>query len=176
VHEPYVQGDAQRADRAWDWRITIPALAFAIGAARRPRMFQVCLAATDHPLAMVVLLENERWIADPAMPAVYVWYLTGAPAIATSGHGQPRLLTSAALDIAVTVSLNSRALGRLWLHAAPEGGTRLLDWYRNRGLEPVPASATLPQPRVGRRRNDSRYFQMKPEAAVAFSMDLDAFR
>jgi hypothetical protein len=86
------------------------------------------------------------------------------------------MLTAAALDIAVTVSLNGAARGRLWLHAAPEGGRRLMQWYENQGLEHVDGDATLPGPRLGGRQNDGRYFQLTPATAAAFSDRLQAYR
>lgn len=122
-------------------------------------MYQLCLAKDDFPLAMVALLERERWIGRERLPAVYLWYLSGAPAAAVAARGaRPKMITAAALDIALTVSMNGPARGRLWLHAAPEGGQKLMDWYRARGLENVPPGIKLPGPRISERINDGRYF------------------
>jgi len=176
VHDPFIEGDHTRADHDWDWAFAIPQLTFAVGVLRRPRMFQLCMAGSDFPLGMVALLENERWIDDQSQPAVYVWYLTGAPSAAVVDHGGPKLLTAAVLDIAVALSLNGRAQGRLWLHADPGGGPGLLDWYSNRGLEPIAASVTLPSPVLAQRRNDGRYFQLTPRSAISVSNSMDAYR
>ena len=175
VHGPFVSQNPARADREWDWEMQIPLLTFAAGAIRRPRMFQLCLARGDFPIAMVALLERERRIGDQRQPAVYVWYLTGAPLEAVDAHGAPRLITAAALDIAVTISLESAAQGHLWLHAAPEGGGTLMDWYRKKGLESVPLGTRLPGP-VGGRTNDGRYFRLAPHSAKAVSDSMNAYR
>jgi hypothetical protein len=110
VHDPFIADDQARADRDWDWRWRIPLLTFGGGLARRPRLFQLCRADNDFPLAMVSLLENERWIGDHARSAVFVWYLAGAPSWAVASHGAPKLLSAAALDIAISVSLNGPAM------------------------------------------------------------------
>jgi hypothetical protein len=139
-------------------------------------MFQLSSAASDFPLGMVALLENERSIGSEKQSAVYLWYLTGAPKAAVSHLGSPKLLTVAALDIAVTISLNGAAQGRLWLHAAPEGGVELMDWYRNLQLEQVAPGEGLPQPSVNIRKNDGRYFRFDINSALQFSQKLDRFR
>lgn len=176
VQAPFIRGDAKRADRDWDWRWQIPLLAFGGGLARRPRMFQLCLAADDFPVGMLALLENERWIGDHTQSAVYVWYLAGAPAAAVADRGAPKWLTTAMLDVAVAVGLNGAAQGRLWLHAAPEGGTPLLDWYRGRGLEQVSGDVILPGPRLAERVNDGRYFRLTRSLSEAFCSRLDGYR
>lgn len=151
---------------------------FSLGATlqRRPHIYQLCIEDDGFPLAMVALLERERWIADQKVAAVYLWYLVGAPAAAVESHGRPKLLTAAALDIAVTVSLNGGARGHLWLHAAPEGGQRLLDWYEARGLERVPVGYSLPRARLVPRPNDGRYFWLRPERSVVASELMKAYR
>ena len=50
-----------------------------------------------------------------------------------AGKVAPKLIATAALDVVITVSINGVTNGRLWLHAAPEGGARLLDWHESRG-------------------------------------------
>jgi hypothetical protein len=175
VHQPFIAGDLARTDRDWDWGWITP-LTFGIGRRRRPRMFQLCLAADDFPLAMISLLENERWIGDHSRAAVFVWYMAGAPAKAVEDKGAPRLLTAAVLDVAVSVSLNGAAQGRLWLHAAPEGGERLLSWYDGRGLERVPGGTILPGPIVHSRTNDGRYFRLTPTTASVASTNMNLYR
>ena len=176
VHAPYIRVDGARPDRDWDWVWEIPILTFAVGVARRPRIFQLSLALDDFPLGMIALLENERWPTDHAQPAVYVWYVTGAPFAAVAGRGDPKLRTAATLDIAVTIGLNSAADGRLWLHAAPEGGDTLLRWYTEKGFEQVAGHIVLPSGLLVPRENDGRYFQLTATAAADFSRGLDGCR
>lgn len=176
VHEPFIEGDAIRADADWDWDVEIPLLTFRIGMRRRPRMLQLYAIDGDFPLGMVALLENERWIADRRRSASFLWYLSGAPASAFEGRPVPKMITAATIDMAVTISLNGAADGRLWLHAAPEGGDRLLEWYKERGLEQVPQTTKLPGPLVGPRRNDGRYFRLTQSRARVVSARLNEYR
>ena len=176
VQAPFIRGDGTRTDKDWDWLYQIPVLTFAVGAGRRPRLFQLSLSQDDFPIGMVALLEHERWPRDQDLPAVFVWYMTGAPHRAVCGRGGPRLLTTATLDIAVTVGLNGAARGRLWLHAAPEGGLPLLRWYHDKGLEMVPPDLVLPSSRLVPRENDGRYLQLTGCGAAAFSRRLDGYR
>lgn len=176
VHAPYIRVDCARPDRDWDWVWEIPILTFAVGVVRRPRIFQLSLAHDDFPLGMIALLENERWPADHGLPAVYVWYVTAAPNAAVVERGHPKLRTAATLDIAVTIGLNGAASGRLWLHAAPEGGDTLLRWYVDKGLENVATHISLPSGLLVPRENDGRYFQLTAQAAADFSRSLDGCR
>lgn len=176
VHERFIRPDESRADRNWDWRWQIPLITFGGGLARRPRMFQLCRASDSFPLGMLALLENERSINDHSQPAVYVWYLTGAPEAAVQDKGAPKGITTAVLDIAVTLSLNGPAQGRLWLHADRGGGERLLDWYRSKGLESVAPDITLPGPAVVGRPNDGRYLQLDEARARQVSDRLAGWR
>jgi hypothetical protein len=175
-HGPFIEGGVTRADGDWDWDLEIPLLTLAVGVRRRPRILQLYSVADDFPLGMVAMLENERWIADRRRSASYVWYLSGAPASAFAGREAPKLVTAATLDMALTMSLNGPADGRLWLHAAPEGGDRLLEWYQNRGLEQVPQITRLPGPAVRPRRNDGRYFRLTPSQARVVSAGMNEYR
>ena len=176
VQEPFIAKDRQRADWNWDWRIKIPLFTFGAGLTRRPRIYQLCSAEDLFPLAMVSVLETERWIWNHRQSALFLWYLTGAPAAAVASRRSPKLVTAAAFDLALTVSLNSRANGRLWLHAAPEGGTRLLDWYEAKGLERVPLGTRLPGPKFSERINDGRYFYVTADNAGVVSDSMKEYR
>ena len=176
VHDGFIRPDPGRVDRNWDWRWQIPLITFGGGLVRRPRMFQLCRASDAFPLGMLALLENERSINDHAQSAVYVWYLTGAPDNAVRDRGAPKGITTAVLDIAVTLSLNGPAQGRLWLHAHPVGGERLLDWYRSRGLASVPPDTILPGPAIVGRPNDGRYLHLDEAGALEVSHRLAGWR
>lgn len=176
VHTPHIATDPTRTDRAWDWRRRIPLIAFGGGFARRPRLFQLHTDPGDFPLGMIALLENERAIGDEASSAVFVWYLAGAPEAAVQAHGNPRAITTAVLDIAIQVGLHGQADGRLWLHADPGGGDRLLDWYQAKGLEMVPQDTTLPGPAIVGRPNDGRYFRLDEARARRVAAHLAEWR
>jgi hypothetical protein len=174
--QPHVVADERRADRHWDWQVEIPFTVAAFGWRRRPRMFQMCRRDDDFPLGMVALLEEERRIVNHDLPAVFVWYATAAPEAAFPGHDTPVNLMTSTMDIAVTVALNGRAGGHLWLHADPAGGDRLVSWYVSKNFDSVPRWVTLPQPSVGFRRNDGRYYLLTPEGALRRSQALERFR
>ncbi|MDR3523271.1 MAG: hypothetical protein P4L66_04130 [Acetobacteraceae bacterium] len=176
VQRPHIEGNTNRADHDWDWLTLIPTLTFAAGARRNPRMFQICTAETGFPLAMISLLETERHPVDHSQTSVFAWYLAGAPSSAVEAQGSPKLLMSAALDVAITVSLNGPARGQLWLHAAPEGGQRLMDWYAKQSLVPIARNVRLPGSLVAPRRNDGRYFQLDPGDALRVSSRMDKYR
>lgn len=174
--QPHVARDATRADRDWDWLVEIPTIVRVLGARRGARMFQLCRRSDGFPLGMVALLEQERWIDNERQPAVFVWYATGAPAAAIPGDDKPANLMTSTLDIAVSVALASAAQGRLWLHADPAGGDRLLDWYATKGFDRVPRWVSLPGRLPGFRRNDGRYFRLTPGGSNRFAAALEGFR
>lgn len=178
VHWPYIAGVASRSDRDWgpDWHFRIPGAFLAGRTLRRSRMFRLVSVHTRSPIGIILLLESERWVADQNRPAVFVWYCSGAPDAYLTYHGHPKMVHRAVLDIAVTVSLNGPADGQLWLHAEPKGGQALLDWYAGRGLLPLAASLDLPQPIIGSRVNDGRYFCLDATAARRYSASLDSWR
>jgi hypothetical protein len=176
VHTPFIEGDTTRADFDWDWEWMIPRLTVTAGMRRKPRLFQVNLAQDNFPVGMVSMLEHERWPEDRSQKAVFVWYLTAAPGPAVSKYGAPKKLMQAALDVGVTVALNGSAQGRLWLHAAPEGGQKLFDWYGKQGLVNIASDVILPSARYPVRVNDGRYFQLTPEQARQVSSNMDGFR
>jgi len=175
VHDPYISGMAERADSTWRWN-RIAKIVFGVGALRKPRMLQLCARGSNFPLGMVAILENERWPGDPRKPAVFVWYLSAAPPRAVMDQGGQKALTAATLDIAVTISLNGPAEGRLWLHAAPAGGETLMDYYLKRGLEPIPRNAIIPGSMIAPRDNDGRYFKLTEESAITLSQKMEKYR
>ena len=85
------------------------------------------------------------------------------------------MLGKIGLDIAVTHAFNHDLEGRTELHAAPEGGERLVSWYKNQGMKMFPKDGKLP---LGRqlRGNDGRYFHFSGVDAIIFSQKLDKYR
>ncbi len=183
--QPDIDKSGPRADQGWDWR-KIALLLWGAGMRRGPRLFQLQVGPELRPVAMLALLENERWVNDPQRPAVYVWYLSTAPRSISSATGvdgspcTPGLVGKAALDVALCVSQASDGGGRLWLHADPNGGDSLIQWY---GLD---AHATripdiglpfLPGDGIrGARPNDHRYFAFTDETALWATQQHTHFR
>jgi hypothetical protein len=161
VQTPFIAKDPARNDASWDLAVTIPALLAAAGR-RTPRMFQVAAGPGRFPIAMLALLQTERWHADHDQDAVFIWYVAAAPREALLSLGGPRLVGTATLDFALLLSLASSAEGRVWLHADPAGGDTLLDWYRRQGFVTVPRNVrTLPGTIVRPRMNDGRYLSIQ---------------
>lgn len=173
IHSPYITKARDRADANWDWN-RILRQCKTIGVRRGLLVFQIAHRDTATPLAMVVLLADERWPLDHSQPAVFAWYLSGAPSEAVQSIGEPKCLMRAAMDVALTVSLNGKADGRLWLHAAPEGGRRLLEWYAGFGLQPISKNIRLPAFPI--RQNDGGYFMTDPSLARRLSCTMDDCR
>ena len=129
------------------------------------------------PCAMVQLVARYPALDDRREASVFLWYLADAPAKALEPllpvSLMPKMLGTVALDIAVTHSFNENLAGRTGLHAAPEGGDTLTEWYSSRGMANLPKSANRPSMF---RANDGRYFYYTPSAATAASQVLDNFR
>ncbi|WP_145701894.1 hypothetical protein [Azospirillum baldaniorum] len=172
--QPVIDSIPNRADAGWDWNLKIPMAAFMGGMVRQPRLFQVTAGPSAHPAAMIAILLNERCFYS-AGPAAFLWYLSTAPdpciKVQTRGGriDSPGMLGLAALDVALTLSLHSPCNGRMWLHAAPQGGNALLHWYGLSAVAnrvPSESYGTLPGAPFMGRRNDERYFAFTTETAL----------
>jgi hypothetical protein len=174
--------DPPRADHEWRWRRILGSaglVARVLGQEPTGFTLGVEYAELDAfvPCAMVFLAGRFPAVDDPSVDSVFLWFVASAPRSfldeALPPELKPGRLGEAALDIAVTHSLNNGLDGRIGLHADEAGGDTLLDWYQARGLTSLAREAPL------RRRlstNDGRYFFFSPETALAFSRSLDEFR
>ena len=180
---PFLLQDPARPDSDWRWR-WIAMVAFGLGALRRPRLFQISAGVSETPIAMMALLENERWLAGEE-PATFLWYLSTSPEQAPKptterGPVTPKLVGKAALDLAICISLDSESDGRLLLHADPKGDqTGLRCWYgTSGGMTNIGASAftKLPGAPPFGRRNDGRYFCYTRTTARLARQDMDQWR
>jgi hypothetical protein len=133
------------------------------------------------PVGMLSVVEYP-FVVAPSQTATFVWYMTAAPPealrelLGRPDHQLPKRLTTLVLDMAVCISFNLRHFGRACLHAAPEGGQDLWEWYVERGMAPLLQTITLP---FGFRRlkgNDGRYFYYAEAAALEASKMNDMFR
>ena len=182
-------GKDPRADTgwAWHWDRVIRPLLFHGGRKRKAALYRLSVGSRDRPAAMLAVLTEERWPLDPALDAVYVWYLSTAPdevltVDTLSGEsGIPGKISQAALDVAITLSLNNpRTRGRVWLHADPGGKDKLMRWY---GIDamgtriPMETHSRLPGFIHARSRaNDQRYFVWTPDMSEWFSSRFDDLR
>src|SRR6201995_655050 len=132
-----------RADHDWRWgRILASAALVARVLGQRPAGFTLGVEYADEgafvPCAMVFLAGSFRALDDPERDAVFLWFVSSAPRAfledVLPDRMRPGRLGEAALDIAVTHSLNNGMGGRVGLHADQAGGDDLTDWYRDRGM------------------------------------------
>jgi hypothetical protein len=167
-----------RADRGWRWPLIWATTKFAL--TQRPIGFAICVTTstgTEIPCGLVLLVGRYAALDDPNSQSVFLWYLADAPLLALEPvltlDEIPKMLGTLCLDVAVTHSFSENLDGRTSLHAAPEGGDKLMKWYAKRGMTNLPLTAPKPS-RL--RSNDGRYFYYTPSSALVASKDLDAFR
>lgn len=184
--QPVIARRTSRPDAAWNWPMLIQPLTLLGGLRRGGRLFQVTIGAEQKPAAMIALLSNERWFEDWSQPATFLWFLSAAPPEALSFEDargvriKPRQVGRTAFDVALTVALQSAGKGRLWLHADPLGGDKLMAWYRltigMRIIDPV-RYPKLPGDAIRRTRpNDGRYLYLDEPSALQTHAALSAYR
>jgi hypothetical protein len=108
---------------------------------------------------------------------VFTWYLADAPRELYEATARvPRVLgvARALLDCALQYGFGAGRDGAMLLHAAPEGGDRLLRFYEaGCGLVRIPPEA----PRVSpARAQDGRYFHFDDEGGRQYAAEFDAYR
>lgn len=171
-----------RADVYWRWpgmRVLFPLAQTTVGrSCRALSVFVRSATGKAIPAGMLLLIERYPWLLttkDGAGDSVFTWFLTSAPTerLRELGVADPPSLGQILVDIALVTSLALDSKGRMWLHASPAGGPRLLDFYGKMcGLERYPAGAALP----GRRQSDGRHFFATPYLAEELVSKLEATR
>jgi hypothetical protein len=194
--QPFINAIGDRADRGWDWRLICSA-SNLIGGVLRQRTKGLAIVVNlmpDFPamipVALLHLVNRYPHFRDHRQVSTFLWYLSDAPREALQQLKElntgiqiftedkiPKMLGALALDTALIHSFRESNQGRLGLHAAPEGGQRLLDWYKDKGMIQIADSERLPP---GLRRilkgNDGRYFCYTEEGALEAAQRVDAFR
>jgi hypothetical protein len=128
------------------------------------------------PLAMIAMVENYRSF-ERKRKSTFVWFVSTISTldnlVLPSGAVVPKALGAAALDVARVRSYLLALEGRVTLHASPEGGQRLLDFYDKQGM-----SRWKPFfPRISWfRKNDGRYFFYTVDAAAKAHGKMDVYR
>lgn len=180
--QPEIDKDPQRPDAGWNWPYVIAPFTLFGGWRRTCRIFQISLRDDNLPAAMIAILQNERWFDDEHEQAVFLWYLSTAPAsmltkIDSFGAAHyPTMIGTAALDIALCVALDE-CEGRLWLHAASGGGDKLLNWYAQKGMRNIDRRQHATLPGFGKgRKNDGRYFFFYEKLALEAYGALNKYR
>jgi hypothetical protein len=186
--QPIVDADPSRADRYWNW-ILIAASSFLTGRflARKPKGYTVGFESNGFfiPCALMQLIGKFPYLVDKQKKSVFIWYLAVAPTKALTSLDDinlkedevPKRLGSISLDIAVAHSFNRRLKGRTSLHADEEGGEKLMEWYKNRGMTAFPKEEKL---HFGFRRllipSDGRYCYYTENAAMDELKEFDPYR
>lgn len=194
--QPIINQNKSRTDCGWDWR-KIYIGSTALGSAFRQSPDGLVIAinmapkfAALVPVAMLQMANNYPHFMNHGERSSFVWYLTQAPVNVlrelkdpASGlryftdDNIPKNLGSLALDCSIIMSLLEENDGRLGLHAAPQGGQDLIDWYEKKGMINVPASDPLPRGfRHWLKGNDGRYFCYNIDEALEAAKEADNFR
>jgi hypothetical protein len=134
-----------RADRLWDWEVWRGMLPFAQSLVGRRCLALTIHVQTEHqrgmPAGMLLLIESYPWLAPRPWDrfrrrlrrqrSTFTWFLSSAPhsRLRELGVPEPPQLGAVLIDTALVASVNHGHEGRMWLHAAPDGGQKLFDFY-----------------------------------------------
>jgi len=109
----------------------------------------------------------------------FAWYLADAPQETYQdllGRPYVKRVASALLDCAIQTAIDQGDDGTFLLHADPNGGKHLADFYRIKvGMQQLPAGAP-PITRFWRRGNSDEYFHFDEVQAKAFCRQFDPRR
>ena len=173
-----------RADVGWDWRL----LLLMSRALPRVRAYAYVTPNTNGlavPIGMLLTYANYPWLADHKEKSSYIWFLAAAPDCAQTAVNVPFPLSMgrALVDAGFVESEADNNDGRIGLHADPNGGNFLLEFYEKYcGLSKLPKTHMLPLGPTGVRQavgqlmqglghgalNDGRYFTGSPAEAKSF--------
>lgn len=178
--QPHIHGDTNRSDQSWDWHdFFLGLLPFYQLRGYRPK----CLSAIAYsdegnavPVGMLFILTRYPRIDSSGEKSTFTFFLTSAPASALAELGVTRIpnLGRYLVDCGMVLSVNGDLNGHSWLHCAPQGGERLLNYYAKIcKLKKFPRSKSLPMLLP---RNDGRYFFSGGAHAEALLAEFDSFR
>jgi hypothetical protein len=171
--------ETERADKGWNWhRLRLLQKLSTSRRQCRGAALVITDPATGHeiPIGLTLLVTPFPHLSNHSKNATFLWFLSEMP----RGIRRfktiplPKMIGSALLDYALTVSFSHELHGRVGLHAAPEGGERLLGWYSKRKMAELPSEQALPGIRGVLLRNDGRYFIYEPRGSIdAFGLMSD---
>jgi hypothetical protein len=184
-----------RSDFNWPWvsiRIGLPIAQRLAG--RRCRALTVFLPDTlgnAVPAAMLFMIEEYPWLLQRARrfrsafnftkQSTFTWFLSSAPksALRRLGVAKTPSLLRILIDAALATSVELELKGRMWLHAAPEGGDLLFDLYSKLckllHVRPGKRIPKLPRAFVGV-PSDGRHFYATPSLAKQLINELQENR
>lgn len=171
-----------RADHHWKWvqiRMALPLAQSLVG--RRCRALTIMLensAGKGVPAGMLLLIEDYPWLFRTpwrlgnvfSRQSTFTWFLASAPKKTLGRLGVPKTpsLLRTLIDTALVTSISLGHSGRMWLHAAPNGGQILFDLY-SRKCKLMNAPSGKRVPKMSRRivsiPSDGRHFYATPSLA-----------
>jgi hypothetical protein len=167
--QPAIREMPDRADADWRWRTLAGPYITASPSFQSMTFAAMTLGVSSSrfiPCGLLLLIKNAPYLRDQRRRSTYVWYLTRAPSSVLGARGLlspaqiPKFPGVLLLDAAICISLNSGWEGRVGLHAAPEGGDKLLRFYTDNGM--LALDAKRPAPKALRALdepdNDGRFF------------------
>jgi len=178
--QPALARMSDRADRFWSWAFIRQVL--PIWQHRKGRR---CIALVTWVrnregngvrAAMHLFLERYPHLDTRVrQEATFVWFISTAPDDVLAQFGVPEApaLGRICIDAAIVASMAVGHGGRIGLHCARAGGTRLLLFYEQKcRLLRLPPLAELPVAR----HNDGRFFYTDQERAEELAAELDSLR
>lgn len=187
--QPGIAPQDVRADVGWDWS-KIYALALLHNTVR---YIPGNKSGPAQAFAMVIRNENDDEIPVGMVTVVprfscslqgvvgertFAWYFADAPTsfyTKVLGVGPLVGVAAALLDTAIQSGLNMRANGSILLHADPNGGNRLADFYLQR-CKMTQLSMDSPPISAFRRKNIDQYFFLSAAGAAEFCKQFDVRR
>lgn len=177
--QPFINKSTEpRADRHWRWSLLYQITRLM------PRYSGYCVVAqgldgVSVPVGMLVVIGDYPWLRNRRHKSSFLWFLAAAPdsAMKALGITDPPSLGRVLVDTGIVDSYRSGHDGRIGLHAAPKGGNRLFDFYRNvcnllnlpkffaLPLGPASIKQTLVSLPVA---NDGRFFYTDSACATTF--------
>ncbi|ELB2035716.1 TPA: hypothetical protein ACVU4C_001000 [Vibrio parahaemolyticus] len=183
VQKTYVKKDDKRADKKWNWVWNFKFYKRLMGLLRQsPKCYCICMNKRGRfiPLGLVLLAGEYPYLENHEENSSFIWYLTTAPKAFLLNYLDEKEIpdiSNITVDIGVTLSFQNSHEGKMGLHAAPEGGQWLIDFYEGCSLKQLDPDARLPNGiRKFIAKNDGRYFYFDSQSAFAFSTSLDSLR
>jgi hypothetical protein len=185
-----------RADYRWPWikiRLGLPMAQAFVG--RRCQALTLNLpntAGESVPSGLIFMIEDYPWpfptpkrfriFRRSPVRSTFTWFLTSAPkeALYNQGVAKTPSLLRILIDTALVTSVSLGLEGRMWLHAAPEGGDLLVGLYRDRcQLLTIEKGMAIPMLSVnmsGSTVSDGRHFYATPFLAMRLINELQETR
>jgi hypothetical protein len=178
-----------RADVGWDWTRIFGLYLLhntaryipenQSGPAQALALAVVTADDEEIPIGLLTVVPQFQCTLDNIFgPRTFAWHLADAPVsfYRDKLKAQPVVQVAAALiDTAIQSGLDSGMNGSLLLHADPNGGQRLANFYLQR-CRMTQLSLDSPPLSAFRRKNVDQYFYLSAAGAAAFSADFHCRR